>query len=218
VTIIDRPPIAVIAGPATGCRNTPPVTFDGSGSTDPDGTVVAWLWNFGDITTGSGAIVTHTYTTLGTFTVTLTVTDNSGKTGTTTSTITIIDCVVGGHASFDGYGARALYKKDRLSIHPTQTLLASAINDNTTVVTVYVHFKVIDGDGVTLNVDTAVVSLVPGQTVDGTINSTFAIDFNPSPGTFIVTATLFFSSTQSTTIGDPSFQVSDTKTFSFTAF
>jgi PKD repeat protein len=180
--------------------------------------VVAWLWNFGDITTGSGAIVTHTYTTLGTFKVTLTVTDNSGKTGTTTSTITIIDCVVGGHASFNGYGARAQFRREFLHAHPTQNLLGNAINDNTTVVTVYVQFNIVDGDGVNIpTVFTQVVSLVPGQIVDGTLNSTFLATFTPSVAgvTFTVTATLFFSSTQSTTIGDNSFVPSGTKTFSF---
>jgi PKD repeat protein len=216
-TVIDQPPVAVIAGPSTAPVLTP-VTFDGSGSADPDGTVVAWSWNFGDSTTGSGAVVTHTYAIQGTFTVTLTVTDNSGNTGTTTHAITIVQNITG-HASFDGYGAKAQFKRLVLHAIPTQNLTANVINDNTTIVTVYVQFVIVDGNGVNIPIlFTQVVSLVPGQTVDGTINSTFVAGFNPtSPGTFTVTATLFFSTTQSTTIGDPSFMVSATKTFSFTA-
>lgn len=55
------------------------VTFDGSGSHDSDGMVVAWSWEFGD---GSGVVsgraVTHVFTAAGTYTVTLWVTDATG--------------------------------------------------------------------------------------------------------------------------------------------
>lgn len=75
-------PIAIIAAsPTTGeCPLT--VSFDGSQSSDPDGTIVSFAWNFGDGTTQSGsATVTHTFVNPGTFTVTLTVTDNQGQIG-----------------------------------------------------------------------------------------------------------------------------------------
>ena len=56
-------------------------SFDGSASSDSDGTVVGYAWDFGDGTTGSGATLNHTYTAGGTYTVVLTVTDNDGATG-----------------------------------------------------------------------------------------------------------------------------------------
>jgi PKD repeat protein len=216
-TIIDRPPMAVIVGPASAQVNTS-VTFDGSGSTDLDGTVKAWFWMFGDGTTSGGAIATHTFATTGQFTVTLIVTDNSGNTGTTSALINIVQNIAG-HASFDGYGAKAQFKREVLHAIPTQNLTANVINDNTTVITVYVQFQVVDGAGVNIpTLFTQVVSLVPGQVVDGTLNSTFVVGFTPSgPGTFTVTATLFFSPSQSTTIGDTSFIAAGTKTFSFVA-
>lgn len=51
------------------------VTFDGSGSTDPDGDLLTYSWDFGDANTGTGAVVTQRYAAPGTYTVTLTVDD-----------------------------------------------------------------------------------------------------------------------------------------------
>jgi len=66
------------------------VTFDASGSTDPDGTIVNYVWDFGDGNTGSGVTATHSYATVGTYGVTLTVTDNDGLTATALKEIFVI--------------------------------------------------------------------------------------------------------------------------------
>ena len=55
------------------------VAFDGSDSVAVTGTIVDWAWDFGDGTTGSGAIVDHTYTEVGEYFASLTVTDSSGR-------------------------------------------------------------------------------------------------------------------------------------------
>ena len=64
-------------------------SFDATGSTDPDGSVVAYAWTFGDGTTSALSAPAHTYPAAGTYTVSLTVTDNVGATATKTSTVTV---------------------------------------------------------------------------------------------------------------------------------
>ncbi|HEU5223296.1 MAG TPA: PKD domain-containing protein [Candidatus Lumbricidophila sp.] len=69
-------------------------TVDGTGSSDPDGSINSHAWNYGDGTTGSGATASHTYAAAGTYTITLTVTDNRGGTATTTRQITLVQTVI----------------------------------------------------------------------------------------------------------------------------
>lgn len=54
------------------------IDFDASASYDPDGSIVAYQWNFGDGNSGAGETVSHTYTSYGTYNVILTVYDNTG--------------------------------------------------------------------------------------------------------------------------------------------
>jgi PKD repeat protein len=54
------------------------ITFDAYLSTDLDGTIESWVWDFGDGSTGTGKIVTHSYSSPGNYGVTLTVTDDTG--------------------------------------------------------------------------------------------------------------------------------------------
>jgi hypothetical protein len=65
------------------------VNFDGSGSYDPDGDPLTYMWDFGDSETGSGMLTTHTYTSAGVFTVTLTVIDDSGDPDSDTIQVTV---------------------------------------------------------------------------------------------------------------------------------
>lgn len=83
-----NPPVADPNGPYTGTVGSP-VTLDGSASSDLDGTIVAYDWDFGDSSTGTGVTPTHTYAAPGTYTVSLTVTDNDGGTDTATTTADI---------------------------------------------------------------------------------------------------------------------------------
>jgi PKD repeat protein len=83
------PPVAVADSNITSGYAPLTVAFNGSGSTDDDGTIMTYLWNFGDGNTGSGVTATHTYETDGDFNATLTVTDNRGAQTISTPPITI---------------------------------------------------------------------------------------------------------------------------------
>lgn len=66
------------------------VTFDGSSSS---GTGLKYTWDFGDYTTGSGAVTSHIYSGSGEqyFTVTLKVTDQYGYSASTSQVVKVVD-------------------------------------------------------------------------------------------------------------------------------
>ena len=69
----NQPPVAAFTYAIEGDT----VTFDASGSSDTDGSITKYKWNFGDGTTSEGATVTYTLTSSANLQVTLTVTDNN---------------------------------------------------------------------------------------------------------------------------------------------
>ncbi|MCO1582547.1 S8 family serine peptidase [Crossiella sp. SN42] len=80
----DLPPTAAFS---VRC-NRGSCSFDGSASSDEEGSVSGHAWKFGDGSTGTGATVSHSYPNVAaTYTVTLTVTDSKNQTGSTTRTV-----------------------------------------------------------------------------------------------------------------------------------
>ncbi|MFN8024221.1 MAG: PKD domain-containing protein [Acidimicrobiales bacterium] len=82
---VNQPPTAAF----TATTSPLAVAVDGSASTDPDGTIATYAWDFGDGTTGTGATATHTYAAAGTYTVSLTVADNLGAANTATQQVVV---------------------------------------------------------------------------------------------------------------------------------
>jgi YVTN family beta-propeller protein len=72
----DQSPTAAFSAPSGTAEA--PVTFSGTASTDPDGSVVSWNWAFGDGLTDSGVTATHAYAMPGTYGAKLSVVDNEG--------------------------------------------------------------------------------------------------------------------------------------------
>jgi len=84
----NRPPVARLSvSPTTGAAPLA-ITASGNGSTDSDGTIVQYDWDFGDGTAASGPTAQHAYATVGEFTVKLTVTDDQGAKGAASATVT----------------------------------------------------------------------------------------------------------------------------------
>ena len=76
------------------------LSFDGSGSSDPDGSVAVYDWDFGDGQTlaNGGPTPSHDYATAGDYTAKLTVTDDTGCSTTSLYTGQSMLCVAGPRA------------------------------------------------------------------------------------------------------------------------
>ena len=79
-------PVAEFSSSCTGAT----CQLDASASSDADGTIESYVWNFGDGTSpGAGVLANHTYAVSGTYTVSLTVTDDRGDTATFSQDVTV---------------------------------------------------------------------------------------------------------------------------------
>jgi PKD repeat protein len=85
----NEAPIASFTAAPTSGAATLNVTFNAAASSDPDGTIAGYAWDFGDGDTGTGQNVSHTYTAQGAYIVTLTVTDDDDATDSDTAAILV---------------------------------------------------------------------------------------------------------------------------------
>jgi PKD repeat protein len=83
------PPTARLSFAPTAPTTGTATTFDGSASSDPDGSVTSYAWSFADGATASGAQPSHSYSLAGTYLVSLTVTDDKGATDSATVSVTV---------------------------------------------------------------------------------------------------------------------------------
>lgn len=126
--VIDVPNVAPVARLGHQCSLLE-CSFDGSSSTDPDGSIASFTWDFGDGSTGSGDRPTHTYAAPGTYSVTVTVADNDGAANSQVADLVVVappmppraqftvdcrslECSFDGSASDDPDGSIASFEWD----------------------------------------------------------------------------------------------------------
>ncbi len=99
----NQPPIAQASANPANANINQAISFSAAGSSDPNGSITSYAWNFGDGSNGSGANASHAYASAGSFNVILTVTDNCGATATKTISVNITNPNQGLQADFKVY-------------------------------------------------------------------------------------------------------------------
>ncbi|MEM7659786.1 MAG: PKD domain-containing protein, partial [Bacteroidota bacterium] len=90
----NQPPLAAFSATPDPATVGLPIQFDGSASSDPDGNIQSYSWDFDDGNGGTGIAPSHTYADTGWFAVSLTVTDDDGAVHTSTQTLRVDTPVV----------------------------------------------------------------------------------------------------------------------------
>lgn len=124
VSHTDFTPATVAGSGGGGATNSPPsasythtctfldCTFTDQ-STDSDGTIASWLWEFGDGTTSTAQHPSHTFSVAGSYTVKLTVTDDDLATGSTSKTVDVTSSsCTGWSLAAKGYKVKGFQKAD----------------------------------------------------------------------------------------------------------
>jgi len=88
VTINDRPVASFTISTLTSYVGVP-IVFNAGASADSDGSVVSFIWDFGDGVSASGTLVIHVFSAKGSFAVRLTVVDERGATNSTVLSVDI---------------------------------------------------------------------------------------------------------------------------------
>lgn len=104
----NLPPIVNANGPYSGIVNSA-IAFSSAGSSDSDGNVASYLWSFGDGNSSTQANPSHSYSSVGNYTVSLTVTDNEGAESSTSTAANISNDGGGGSCDAPQYLAGTSY-------------------------------------------------------------------------------------------------------------
>ena len=101
-TPTNQAPTAAAAASPTSGEAPLAVSFSSAGSSDSDGSIVAYAWSFGDGGSSTAANPSHTFESAGTYTATLSVTDDDGASDSDSVIITVEDHTPVGQSPFGG--------------------------------------------------------------------------------------------------------------------
>lgn len=112
---VSDPPVARFT--MTPSRGVAPLTvrFDASASRDPDGSIVLYAWDFGDDSSGTGKITSHTYPEDDDYTVTLEVFDNVGIGSLASRTLKVLRVYPPNNVTWSFVENRNLFFKEYLN-------------------------------------------------------------------------------------------------------
>ena len=130
----NQPPVADFSYSCTDLS----CSFDGTTSSDSDGTISSYSWDFADSTTATGSTANHDFAAAGTYNVSLMVTDNEGASATSSQNVTV--AVGGANIVLSGSGTkvRGLQKVDLswsgatsndVDVYRDGNLIATTAND-----------------------------------------------------------------------------------------
>lgn len=221
VTFVDTVPAAAFV---QTCDNRT-CTFDASASSDVEGPLQGFAWDFGDGTSAEGAVAEHTFAADGTYEVTLTVTDGAGQEASTSSPVSVtyvyadpvavlgssctdLACTFDGSASSDADGPVATWAWD---LGDGTTADGATVEHTYAAAGTYpVVLTVTDGEGrtaqatadVTVTAPTTPITAVDGRSVNA--NATrFALQVPTTAQPGDVMVLLFSGNTQTVTVADP---------------
>jgi serine protease len=99
---VNQPPVADFSAVITSEVDPLTISFDANASSDSDGSISSYSWDFGDGNTATGTTVSHRFAMAGSYDIVLTVTDDDGATHSLTKTTQITTSLV---ATFSLSGA-----------------------------------------------------------------------------------------------------------------
>jgi len=199
VGVTNIPPTAVFTYSPASPSVSDWVRFDASGSSDSDGSIASYVWDFGDgLPAGSGSVVYHRFTSAVTYFVTLTVTDDDGASNTASQPVPVggtsqppvasftyvpLSPGIGTPVVFNGQGS---YDPDGSIVQHRWDFNGDGVDDYTgpsaqityaNAGVVYVRLTVVDNDGLTATTTQPIVVAsgggIPGMPAMGATPGVF---------------------------------------------
>ncbi len=189
ITQSNQAPVAQANGPYVGNKDQL-INFSSSGSTDPDGRIDSYFWNFGDGQSSNQANPQHVYSATGSYVAVLTVTDDQGATSSVNADVTISGteyCAASGNTGYEWIAKVVSNQFEHASsaegyADNSGLIIPLTAGDNSFSLTAGGNYSEkwaawidFNQDGIFNNTDEKVISGISGK---GTINASVVIPAN----------------------------------------